>query len=242
MTDLALVRTQLASAFVFYAEGHIVAHNDPSRTPADFKILLSGCTEGNIGLLAADLDDARRKEITHLFASEPPLVGFAQHPVHLAAYTKILGGPAKISIGLNWHLPHDIRAPVAVRMVRSGTEEGDALMRRFRDEGTPPPLVELGFTNEDEFWLPWCAVFDGDGIAALSFAARLGEQGADLGLVTVPTFRGRGFGAAATAAWAAHPALARHTLFYSTTLSNLSSQRVVARLRLRFIGTTCRIG
>jgi RimJ/RimL family protein N-acetyltransferase len=106
----------------------------------------------------------------------------------------------------------------------------------------PASLVALGFPDTGEFWPPWAAVFDGDEIAALGFAARLGARGADLGLVTVPAFRGRGYGAAATAAWAAHPALANRTLFYSTTLTNLSSQRVVARLGLRFIGTTCRIG
>jgi hypothetical protein len=243
MNDLDLVRAQLATAFVFDTEGHIVAHNDPPRTPADFKLLLSGCADGNVECFTAGLDNVQRHAIAALFDAEPPLAGFAQHPVHLAAYAKILGTDApKIAIGLNWHLPHDVRSPVTARIVMSGTAEGEALLARFQREGMPASLVALGFPDTDEFWPPWVAVFDGDDVAALGFAARLGGEGADLGLVTVPAFRGRGYGAAATAAWAAHPALAKHTLFYSTSLTNLSSQRVVARLGLRFIGTTFRIG
>jgi hypothetical protein len=245
MNDLDLVRAQLGSAFIFDADGTIVAHNDPPRTAADFKILLSGCAGGNIWHFAAGLDEARRSKIQRMFVTEPPLASFGQHPIHLALYMKVLANdaePAKVSIGLNWHLPHDIAPPAAAAIVMSGTAEGDALLDSFRQNGVPPELVALGFTNTGEFWPPWCVVFEGSEIAALGFSARLGNAAADLGLVTVPEFRSRGFGSIATAAWAAHPALAHHTLFYSTQLSNLSSQRVTARLGLRFMGTTCRIG
>lgn len=244
MSDIDLVRAQLGSAFIFDASGNIVGHNDPPRTAIDFKILLSGCADGNVNLFAAGMDSERHTAVERLFADEPPLAQFAQHPVHLAQYAKILAdgeAPPRISIGLNWHLPRDIRPLRTEPVIMSGTPEGDALTARFRDEGVSPALVAMGFTDTGEFWPPWCAVFEGDEITALGFSARLGDAAADLGLVTVPEFRGRGFGAIATAAWAAHPALARHTLFYSTQLTNLSSQRVVARLGLRFIGTTCRV-
>jgi predicted GNAT family acetyltransferase len=54
--------------------------------------------------------------------------------------------------------------------------------------------------------------------------------------VTVPEFRARGFAAAAPAAWSRLPSLAGRALFYSTQTTNLSSQRVTARLGLRLIG------
>jgi hypothetical protein len=245
MNDLDLTRTQLGSAFIFDAAGDIVAHNDPGRTAVDFQILLSGCGNGNVGFFAVGLDDARRGEIARLFALEPPLAAFGQHPVHLATYANILSGSSdapKVGIGLNWLLPHNVRPPAVAPIVMSGTAQGDALLERFRRDGVPPALAALGFTDIKEFWPPWCAIFAGDEIAALGFSARLGDSAADLGLVTVPDFRGRGLGASAAAAWSAHPALAQRTLFYSTQLTNLSSQRVTARLGLRFIGTTCRIG
>jgi predicted GNAT family acetyltransferase len=82
----------------------------------------------------------------------------------------------------------------------------------------------------------------GDDIAALAFAARLGERGAEIGVVTLPQFRGRGFAAAATAAWSALPMLQDRALFYSTHRDNLSSQRVIARLGLPFLGVSMRLG
>jgi hypothetical protein len=50
--------------------------------------------------------------------------------------------------------------------------------------------------------------------------------------------RGGRFAAAATAAWAARPALGDRVRFYSTQASNVSSQRVAQRLGLRLVGTT----
>jgi predicted GNAT family acetyltransferase len=102
----------------------------------------------------------------------------------------------------------------------------------------PEALVALGFVDVGEFWAPWCVALEGDEIASIAFAARLGPAGAETGVATVPALRGRGFAAAATAGWASLPALDGRTLFYSTSRTNLSSQRVAQRLGLRFIGAT----
>jgi hypothetical protein len=59
----------------------------------------------------------------------------------------------------------------------------------------------------------------------------------DVGVATMRPFRGRGSAAAATAGWAALPAIRGLHSFYSTSWSNVSSQRVTERLGLRFIGT-----
>src|SRR6201999_1554917 len=105
----------------------------------------------------------------------------------------------------------------------------------------PPELFAMGFTDIGEFWAPWSAVFCDGEIASLAFAARLGDDAADLGLITVPAFRGRGLGTAATAAWTNHPALPGRTLFYGTDIGNRCSQRVTERLGLRFVGSNCSI-
>ena len=81
----------------------------------------------------------------------------------------------------------------------------------------------------------------GDEIASLAFAAGVGPASAEVGLYTFPAFRGRGLGAAATAAWTSHPALAGKTLFYGTDRENVSSQRVVERLGLPVLGTSLSI-
>jgi predicted GNAT family acetyltransferase len=105
----------------------------------------------------------------------------------------------------------------------------------------PQDLVDAGFLDLTHFWEPWCvATVDGK-IAALAFAVRLGQQGAELGVNTLPAYRSRGLAAAVTAGWSAHPALQTRPLFYGTHRDNLSSQRVIARLGLPFLGIRLQI-
>lgn len=61
---------------------------------------------------------------------------------------------------------------------------------------------------------------------------------AEAGTWTHPDFRGRGLAAACTAAWAARMRPTGRVLFYSTSWTNHSSQKVAARLGLRHIGCT----
>lgn len=83
---------------------------------------------------------------------------------------------------------------------------------------------------------PWAMVLTGGRVSSICHTARDSPAGVEAGTWTDPAFRGRGFAAAATAAWAGLPALAGRPAFYSTTADNLSSQRVAERLRLRRLG------
>jgi len=102
----------------------------------------------------------------------------------------------------------------------------------------PEPLVAIAFSTVGNLWEPWCIALQDGEIASVVETVRMGPRGAEAGVNTVPTLRGRGFAAAATAGWAALPSLRGRTLFYSTAVSNLSSQRVSQRLGLHFIGAT----
>jgi RimJ/RimL family protein N-acetyltransferase len=84
------------------------------------------------------------------------------------------------------------------------------------------------------------ALVDGKA-ASVAFAARIAETGAELGVATAKAFRGQGYAAAAIAGWSASPALQSRALFYSTDRINVSSQRVVARVGLRFVGASLRL-
>jgi len=100
----------------------------------------------------------------------------------------------------------------------------------------PEGLREMGFHDASEFWPPWCAALFYGQPVAVCFAARLSERGAEAGVATARNFRGRGFAAAAVAGWSRLKSLRSRALFYSTDRTNLSSQRVAARLGLRLIG------
>ena len=164
--------------------------------------------------------------------------------VNAEGYREILGDSEPLTdhnFGPIHRLPHntDWRSDAAI--VAQGTPKGDALVARLAKDGMPPSLVEAGFNDLSDFWEPWCVALSGGEIASIAFAARLGPRAADIGVHTMRGFRGRGFAAAATAAWSALPILRERTLFYSTHRDNLSSRRVIARLGLPFLGESMRL-
>jgi hypothetical protein len=179
-------------------------------------------------------------DLLALAATEPPWSDPKALPACLDALVERLGGEAEVNASLIYDLPHGVEL-AGPSIVSSGTDAGDRLLAALERDGMPAHLVDAGFLGLGDFWAPWCAVMDGEAIAALCFAARLTERGAAAGVYTFPDWRGRGFAAAATAAWSRHPDLARRMLGYSTLTTNLSSQRVAARLGLPRIGLGLRI-
>ena len=111
---------------------------------------------------------------------------------------------------------------------------------RLQRDGVPKGMADAGFVDLTHFWEPWCVALVNDDIAAIAFGVRKGLLAAEIGVYTVAPYRGRGLAAAATAAWST--LLPRHpVLFYATHRDNAASQRVIAKLRLPFLGESFRI-
>lgn len=235
----SLINTELRARFCLTPDGRIEREADPDGSPGPL-MFLAGCDSGNLISFGHELPGDLAHELTVLAATEPPLATPDSAPVHLERYLELLAplGTVETHPGLSFHLPHGSPSPTTAPFVASGTAEGARLEADLARDGMPPDLVEMGFRDVSDLWAPWCLALQDGQIASLAFAARLGAGGAELGLATLPAFRGRGLAAAATAGWSALPALADRTLFYSTAKANLASQRVVAKLRLRFIGPT----
>jgi hypothetical protein len=212
------------------------------------------CATGHGIAFRHDVPDAAARELAALAADEPTLAGPDDPSRYLDDYLALLAPVTVVDHGLTWRLPPDVctaasrTPPDALEtashtacaageptIIASGTPAGDALIVEL-DRQMPPALVAVGFVNTGELWPPWCmAVVDGE-IASIAFAARLGADAAAAGVFTLAPYRGRGLAARVTAAWAAHSALADRELFYGTSTTNRSSQRVVARLGLPFFG------
>lgn len=239
MNDLDLVALDAEATFVAGPDGRITAENEPTPSPAP-RMFLAGCAAGNLLRLRHDVEPATARQIERLAADEPPFAAADAEPRGMSRYRELLGG-ADPQFGLSFDLPHGLGPAADAEFIYSGSEAGDRLLAGLAAEGAPPAMKAMGFGDVGEFWPPWCVAKVAGEIAAIAFAARLGQRAAALGLVTFPEFRGRGLGAAVTAAWTRHPELADRRLFYGCARDNLSSRRVVERLGLRFIGPTLRL-
>ena len=165
-------------------------------------------------------------------------------PVHLDDYLRLLAAETPVEQcdkGLIWTFPDRPAYEHPTTLVGSDTPEGDRLLARLTERGMPEALAALGFVDVGEFWAPWCVALHGDEIASIAFTVGLGPASAEVGVTTVPAFRGSGFAAAATAGWASLPTLSGRVLFYSANTTNVSSQRVTERLDLRLTGASLTI-
>jgi hypothetical protein len=239
MSDAELLTIQFQTAFVFDRSGRISATNDPGRS-AGPRFALFGCASGNVYGVRADVTNRIAAQLMAVAALEPPFVDQSGAPKHLDRYIELLSHNALVPrprLGVTYVLANDTCYQHDVRLICSDSVEGQELLATLA-QGVPASFADMGFVDISEFWEPWCVVLQHGEVASVAFAARLSETGASLGLATARDLRGRGYAAAATAGWARMSALRSRALFYSTDQTNISSQRVVARLGLRFLGAT----
>jgi hypothetical protein len=239
----ASLAVQVATLFELTRSGRILHDNAPDRSPGP-RFYLGGCQAGNIARIRHDVGPHTARALERLCADEPPLSHPESTPLHVDDYVKLLATETPVvhtTAGLTWSFPDPFAYAHDVELVGSGTPAGDALLARLADRGIPRGLLALGFNSLADFWPPWCVALQDSQIASIAFAARLAPAAAETGVATVPGFRGRGLAAAATAGWATHPSLEGRALFYGTSRTNVSSQRVAARLGLRFLGASLSI-
>jgi hypothetical protein len=224
-----------ASLFVLSGSMRILRENDPDRS-AGPRLFVAGCSTGNLAFVRHDVSDQVALQILHLLTAAPPWLDPGARPVGFPEVLDLLAREMPItSVGasLIYALPRLEFVQGGARLICSDSDEAASLLDTFRRKGLPRHLVEAGFVSVGDLWAPWCAALDGDVIVAIAFAARLGEQGAEVGVYTFPGWRSRGLAAVVTAKWSTLPELVGRELFYSTAVTNVSSRRVAARLGLR---------
>jgi hypothetical protein len=233
--------THVETIFVFDESGRIVRNTDPDRG-AGPRLYLGGCDAANVVRLRHDVGAKTAQAIEARAADEPPLRTPDSVPAHVDDYVALLGAESPVEargLGVNYCFPPDFVYEHDVAIVSSEMAEAERrTLGVALDQVLPEPLVAIGFSTVDKLWTPWCVALHDGGIASLVETVRIGPKGAEAGVNTVPNLRGRGFAAAATAGWAASPSLRGRSLFYSTGVTNISSQRVTERLGLRFIGAS----
>jgi len=150
MSDLDLIAREAATSFVLDGDERIRGVNSPEGlTPP--RLYLARCRSGNIVRIRHDLPASAASAIKALAACEPPLQEPETDPVHLSEYLRLLVPAGRAQHGLTWVIPDQLDFDHPAPLARSGTPEGDRLFARFRAEGMPQGLIELGFVDTGEF-------------------------------------------------------------------------------------------
>jgi RimJ/RimL family protein N-acetyltransferase len=178
-------------------------------------------------------------ELQAAVANGPATADPATPPASIARCEQLLGdslGRVVLSASPAYVIPPGTAFfQPAARIVRSDGEETETLRGQNPKGANWSPDEWQQLLNGD--FGPWAVAMVGKQIISICHsAARLTDRGAEAGVWTDPDFRGRGHAAAVTAAWASLLAPSGRHLFYSHSSTNLSSQRVAARLGLRPIG------
>lgn len=238
-----LLAINAETLFVLSPAGRIVRENDPEESAGPL-VFFAGCAESNVAYVRQDVDEALTGTILARLRGEPPWTEIAAPPVCIGGICEDLRAtmPVKtVTTSIIYALPNGPPAGPDGAFAGHDDTAGQALVARLARDGMPEALTTAGFLSPADFWPPWCVRLEGNEIAAIAIAARLGAAGAEIGVYTFPRFRGRGLAAAVTARWSSLAALRGRTLFYSALATNRSSHRVTERLGLEPIGLGLRI-
>jgi hypothetical protein len=251
--DMRLLHINAATIFAMSSSGRIQRQNDPDLSSGP-RLFFAGCPQGNIAHVRDDVEDEIAGRLLAIAADEPPWRDPWVLPQSIGKLLDVFSnnapfatGPASripLNVGTSviYQLPHHLKYQHAANIVRSDSVEGAQMVARFNQRGMPQPMLDAGFKSVADLWEPWCIAIEGEEVAAIAFAARLGAVGAEIGVYTFPNFRSRGFAAAVTASWSSMASLDGYVLFYSTSRINRSSQWVASRHGLRMIGASFSVG
>lgn len=238
---LELLRFQVETCFVLSKSGRILSENEPTPS-AGPRLYFAACGEGYLAVFRDDVPEDLAEEMLSFLRRQPPLFAVpATVADALAGYLSAQEPVTSVEASIVYTLPKAGSPQTSPLFICSDSEEGSMLLDQLDREGFPQHLKESGFAMPDDLWAPWCVALDGGEIAAMAFAARLAPHGAEVGVVTFPAFRGRGFAVAVTSKWASLPQLLGRELFYSTSTTNAASQRVAEKMGLARVGLGLRI-
>jgi hypothetical protein len=230
MTDLDLIDLHVAALYRHDAAGRIVANNEPDGARAP-RLYLGRTRAGNVWRFRDDLPPGLVAALDPILAAEPPAADLRRPPACLTTTVDLLAAHAAVGgvgFGPAWCFPETIDPPAGVVAVTPANPVPTGDLYDWL-------AAELGVRQP-------CFAVVRDGVAvSVCFSARLTESAAEAGVLTHEAYRGRGFAAAVTAAWAIAVRASGRIPLYSTSWDNLASQGVARRLGLILYGADCSI-
>ncbi|HXH82691.1 MAG TPA: GNAT family N-acetyltransferase [Candidatus Tectomicrobia bacterium] len=236
LSDIELLEIELRTIWAVDAGGRLIARERQVGVPC--AVIATARSGWRIAYSAAVPEQVAR-ELGAVVSAGPHASDPAVPPAYIARCRALLAaslGDIELASGPSYRLPVDVSFPSAATVWRSDGPHASAI--------TDMRPGDSGWTEDEWRALargdlgPWAMAVEDGRVVSICHCSRLTAEAAEAGTWTDPSYRGRGYAAATTAAWAALMAASGRHLFYSTSVDNTSSQRVAGRLALPLIGWT----
>jgi hypothetical protein len=209
-------KLHLETSFVLDAAGRIMSTREPHATPGPTFTLVRGVSSC-AWAVRVDVSDEIASELDRLAREEPSVTDLRSAPIHADRYAALIGG--QVRSGPAFLFPPSLTPPSDVVKV----EDEQLLGRHFR--GWIAGEIQAGRA-------PMMAVIENGYPVSVCFSARWSPVAAEAGVETAEAFRGQGFGARVTTAWALAVRALGRTPLYSTDWLNTSSLALARKLNL----------
>ena len=226
MNDLALLEIQAETLFTYDQRGRTLRDNVPEGGVAP-RLFVGRTLQGDIARFSAALPEDVVVRLAQTLTEEPiahdlqvPLLTDARLRAILAEHAPVTasgGGPTFV-------FPAAITPPDGVTPITAANRD----------------LVREGFPDLYRTFaaVPHCFAVVRDGAAvSVCLSSRIGPRAIEAEVETLPAFRGHGYAAAVTAAWALAVRAAGGVPLYTTSWENVGSRGVARRLGLNQYAT-----
>lgn len=208
---------ELNTGLILDERGRIVSTREPYPARGPLFTLIRSATQC-AWAVRDDVPPDVAKEMDALAREEPPIGDLRRAPLHAERYVALSGGQLGFS-GPAFTFREAL--PPTWGVVR--VEDERELQRNFKG-------WELGEISAGR--APVMAVIEQGYPVSICFCARRSDNAAAAGLETAEAFRGRGFGARVTAAWASEIRATGRVPLYSAAWTNAASLAVTRKLGL----------
>jgi GNAT superfamily N-acetyltransferase len=225
--DRALMELDAEILFTYDARGRMLRVNEPDGRRAP-RLFVGRTTGGHVVRFGELMPNAVADRLLEIVEDQPAIDGLRLPPAMREAIRAVLAHDGPIGSeggGPAYRFPETMSPP------GGAVEVTDANRERVRD-ALPWLYRELGGRG------PCLAVLVRGRAVSVCFSSRIGERAMEAGVFTLPEFRGRGYAARVTAAWALAVRRRGIVPVYSTSWENLASQGVARTLGLVPFGGT----
>lgn len=221
VSDRDFMAMHLEALYNHDACGNMLTVNDGGNTIAP-RFFLGRTADGILWRFRQDVRGELRDVLERHCLAEPIAPDLAQLPRNASVFNRLLARQSPIQqvwSGPAYRFPE--RLPEDTRIVPVTGENSD-LLRPYFDE----------WINDVPVCQPFLALVDGEIAVSVCGSVRITQRACEAGVETAPDFRGRGFAALVTAAWAEAVRQLGPIPLYSTSWENTASQSVASKLGL----------